>query len=89
MPPKIPPHPQYITNFPKPGRNLRGRCGGDFQRHMDADEIVIQREKRDGVRLVFDLFENAARHVFEAVEFVTASITQYIAAREAQSALRR
>jgi hypothetical protein len=44
-----------ITNFPKPLSHASGHCGRCPQRLMDANKIVVHREQRDGMRVVFDL----------------------------------
>jgi hypothetical protein len=45
-----------ITNRPKPGSDAGGHRRREPQRLMDANEIVVHREQRDGMRVIFDLF---------------------------------
>jgi hypothetical protein len=45
----------YIAHFPKPLGHASGHRWRRAQRLMDANEIVIQREQRDGMCVVLDL----------------------------------
>ncbi len=49
-------HIHHITNFPKPLGHFSGHCGRGAQLLMDANEIVVHREQRDGMGVVLNLF---------------------------------
>jgi hypothetical protein len=45
----------HVAHFPKPIGYTGGHGRSNFERLMDADEIVVHRMKRDGAGVVLNL----------------------------------
>jgi hypothetical protein len=58
------PRLKYVHNihhFPKALGDPSGHCRRRTERLMDANEIVVHREQRDGMRVVFNFFAEPVR----------------------------
>jgi hypothetical protein len=53
--------PNDIADFPETIRNASGHRRRDFERLVDAEEIVVHKVKRDRRDVVHDLFAKAVR----------------------------